>query len=195
MRRNSITPSRACLTIWCRCGFPALGGRQRAARLRLGRPRLHLDQAHPAVAGDAEALVIAEARDLLARKLARLEHGRACGDFELLPVDFELGHQRTPQKARRSPFCRSVSGDREKVAQRRSCELPDHPGWRGKQTDIVPPKFPNARSLPWKRVRLQNRQGPRRTGAKEHSENASEMYRRRASPSQSCHSVRAKANG
>jgi hypothetical protein len=71
----------------------ALGGRQRAARLRLGRPGLHLDQAHPAVAGDAQPLVVAEARDLLTGQLARLQHGRAVGDFDLDAIDFDLGHQ------------------------------------------------------------------------------------------------------
>ena len=71
----------------------AVGGRQRAARLRLGRPRRDLDQAHAAVAGDRQPLVIAEARDLLARKLARLQHGRALRDFDLDAVDGDLRHQ------------------------------------------------------------------------------------------------------
>ena len=70
----------------------AVGGGQRAARLRLGRPGRDLDQAHAAIAGDAEALVVAEARDFLARKLARLQHGRALRDLELDAVDGDLRH-------------------------------------------------------------------------------------------------------
>ena len=70
-----------------------VGGGQGAARLRLGRPRLHLDQAHPAIAGDGEPLVIAEARNLLARQLAGLEHRRALRHFDLDTVDFDLGHR------------------------------------------------------------------------------------------------------
>src|SRR5206468_6980120 len=48
----------------------AVGGRQRAARLRLRRPRRGLDQAHAATASDRQALVVAEAPDFLARQLA-----------------------------------------------------------------------------------------------------------------------------
>ena len=70
----------------------ALGGGQRAARLRLGRPRRDLDQAHAAIAGDAEALVIAEARDLLAGQLARLQHGRALRNLDLDAVDGDFRH-------------------------------------------------------------------------------------------------------
>ncbi len=73
-----------------------VGGGQRAARLRLWRPGLHLDQAHPAIAGDGEPLVIAEARDLDPRQLARLQHGRALRDLELDAVDLDQGHQRSP---------------------------------------------------------------------------------------------------
>ena len=70
-----------------------VGGGQRAARLRLGRPGLHLDQAHPAIAGDRQPLVIAEARDLLPRQLARLQHGGARGHLDLDAIDLEFGHQ------------------------------------------------------------------------------------------------------
>src|SRR5262249_47539265 len=42
-----------------------------AARDRL-RAALHLDQAHPAIAGDRQPLVVAEARNLRSRLLARL---------------------------------------------------------------------------------------------------------------------------
>ena len=71
----------------------AVGGRQRAARLGLGRPGRDFDQAHPAIAGDRQPLVIAEARDLLARKLARLKHGRALRDLDLDAVDGDLRHR------------------------------------------------------------------------------------------------------
>ncbi len=71
----------------------AVGGGKSAARLRLGRPRSDLDQAHAAIAGDRQPLVIAEARDLLAGKLARLQHGRALRDLDLNAVDGDLGHQ------------------------------------------------------------------------------------------------------
>jgi hypothetical protein len=66
--------------------------RQCAGSLGLGRPRLHLDQAHPAIAGDGQPLMVAEARNLLARKLARLQHGRALRNLDLDAVDFDLGH-------------------------------------------------------------------------------------------------------
>jgi hypothetical protein len=68
-------------------------GRQRAAGLGLGRPGLHLDQAHPAIAGDGQPLVIAEARDLLAGKLAGLEHRRALRHFDLDTVDLDHRHR------------------------------------------------------------------------------------------------------
>ena len=82
-----------------------VGGRQRAARLRLGRPRLHLDQAHPAIAGDGEPLMVAEARNLLAGQLAGLEHGGALRHLDLDTVDFELRHRRKLEihRARRGP--------------------------------------------------------------------------------------------
>ena len=70
----------------------AVGGRQRAARLRLGRPRRDLDQAHAAIAGDRQPLMVAEARDLLAGKLARLQHGRALRDLDLDAVDGDFRH-------------------------------------------------------------------------------------------------------
>src|SRR3546814_19697995 len=60
--------------------------------LRLGRPRLHLDEAHPAIARDRQPLVIAETRDLLAGKLERLQHGGASGHLALDAINFELGH-------------------------------------------------------------------------------------------------------
>ena len=57
------------------------------------RHALHLDQAHAAVAGDRQALVVAEARNLGASLLAGLKHGDAVLDLDLLAVDDELlGH-------------------------------------------------------------------------------------------------------
>ena len=93
MRRNSITPSRAFLTI-ARVGADrlAVGGGQRARRLRLGRPGRDLDQAHPAIAGDAQPLVIAEARNFLPRQLARLEDGGPLRNLKLDAVDGEFRH-------------------------------------------------------------------------------------------------------
>src|SRR5690606_6877013 len=77
----------------------AVGGRQGAAGLGLGRSRLHLDQAHAAVAGDRQALVIAEARDLLPRPLGHLEHGHAGLELDFDAVDLGDGHQRTSSSA------------------------------------------------------------------------------------------------
>ena len=69
-----------------------LGGRQCAARLRLGRPRRDFDQAHAAIAGDGQPLVIAEARDFLAGEFAGLQDGGALRDFEFDAVDSEFRH-------------------------------------------------------------------------------------------------------
>ena len=80
----------------------AVGGGQRAARLRLGRARRDLDQAHAAIAGDRQPLVIAEARDLLARKLARLKHGRALRDLDFDAVDGDFRHLSEQDSWRRS---------------------------------------------------------------------------------------------
>src|SRR3546814_10948612 len=46
----------------------------------------------PAIARDRQPLVIAETRDLLAGKLARLQHGGASGHLDLDAINFELGH-------------------------------------------------------------------------------------------------------
>ena len=72
----------------------ALGGRQGARRLRLRRSGLHLDQAHAAVAGDRQPLMIAEARDLFPGTLGDLKHGHAGLEFDLYAVDLGDGHQR-----------------------------------------------------------------------------------------------------
>ena len=74
----------------------AIGGGQRAARLRLGRPRRDFDQAHAAIARDGQPLMIAEARDFLARKFAGLQDGGALRDFEFDAVDGEFRHYSAP---------------------------------------------------------------------------------------------------
>jgi hypothetical protein len=72
--RNSITPLRAFFDDGgVGDDLLLVGDRHGAARLRLGRAGLHLDQAHAAVAGDRQALVVAEARDLDAGQLAGLQ--------------------------------------------------------------------------------------------------------------------------
>src|SRR5687768_16292523 len=77
-----------------------LAGGQRTARLGLGRPRLHLDQAHPAIAGDGEPLMVAEAGDFLAGQLAGLEHRRALRHIDLDAVDLDLGHEHSAAAAK-----------------------------------------------------------------------------------------------
>ena len=58
---------------------------------------LDLDEAHAAVAGDRQALVVAEARDLGAGLLARLQQRRAVLDLDRLAVDDDwLGHASDP---------------------------------------------------------------------------------------------------
>ena len=69
----------------------AVAHRHRAGGDRLRR-LLHLDQAHAAIAGDRQALVIAEARDFGAGQLAGLQHRDARRDLDLLAVDGQLGH-------------------------------------------------------------------------------------------------------
>jgi hypothetical protein len=73
----------------------ALAHRHGAGGDRLRR-LLHLDQAHAAVAGDRQPLVVAEARDFGAGQLAGLQHGHAGGNLELLAIDLELRHRRSP---------------------------------------------------------------------------------------------------
>ena len=101
MRRNSITPSRAFLTMGelvFTTGGCAFGSGAQVAHLHraggggLRRAAHDLDKAHPAVAGDRQPLVVAEARDLDPRDLGRLDqrHGRI--DLDLLPVDDDLPH-------------------------------------------------------------------------------------------------------
>ena len=100
MSRNSITPSRAFLTIGVsvRISWPSAAGSAQLA-CGLGGPGFDLDQAHPAIAGDRQPLVIAEARDLLAGQLARLQHGRALRNLDLDAVDGDLGHEHSEAAA------------------------------------------------------------------------------------------------
>ena len=70
---------------------PAVAHAPRARGDRLGRA-FQLDQAHAAVAGNREALMEAEARDLRARCLARLQQRVVRRDVDLFAVDDELGH-------------------------------------------------------------------------------------------------------
>jgi len=69
-----------------------LGGGQRAGRLRLGRPGLHLDKTHAAVAGDRQALVVAETRNLFARQLGHLQDRHPGLELDLDAVDLGYGH-------------------------------------------------------------------------------------------------------
>ena len=66
--------------------------RHRAGGGRLGRPALHLDEAHAAIAGDRQPLVEAEARNFRARRLAGLEQRVFGGDVDFPAVDDDLGH-------------------------------------------------------------------------------------------------------
>ena len=76
--RNSITPSRAFFTIGVSVKISCLSAAgSGAGGLRLRRAGLHLDQAHAAVAGDRQPLVVAEPRDLLPGQLADLQHVHA----------------------------------------------------------------------------------------------------------------------
>ena len=68
------------------------GSGQRTRRLRLGRTGCDFDEAHAAIARDAQPLVVAETRNFLACSLARLEHSGTGGDFNLDAVDREFRH-------------------------------------------------------------------------------------------------------
>ena len=70
---------------------PAVAHAPGAACDRL-RAALHLDQAHPAIAGDRQPLVVAEARNFGARGLARLQQRVLRGHIDLFAVDDEFGH-------------------------------------------------------------------------------------------------------
>ena len=101
MSRNSITPSRAFFTIGVlvlmTLGRAVLVGGQVVDAHGAGGDglgaALHLDQAHAAVAGDRQALVVAEARDLDAGLLAGLDQRDAVLDLHGRAVDDQLlGH-------------------------------------------------------------------------------------------------------
>ena len=53
---------------------------------------LHFDQAHPAVAGDRQPVVVTKARDFDAGFLTGLQDRRSCVDFDFYPVDCQLRH-------------------------------------------------------------------------------------------------------
>src|SRR3546814_2409555 len=65
-----------------RADFLSISRRECAAGLRFGWPRLHFNETHAAIARDGQPLMIAEARNFLARQLTCLKHGRACGRSE-----------------------------------------------------------------------------------------------------------------
>ncbi len=56
------------------------------------RAALHFDQAHPAIAGDRQALVVAKARNFRAGGLARLQQREFRGNIDLFAIDDEFGH-------------------------------------------------------------------------------------------------------
>ncbi len=68
----------------------AIHDRRGAGRCRLGR-LFHVDQAHAAVGGDRQLLVVAEARDRNAGLVGGLDDHRALGHDQGLAVDFD-GH-------------------------------------------------------------------------------------------------------
>src|SRR6185437_14423683 len=72
--------------------WPAVANAPGAACDRF-RPALDLDETHPAIAGDRQPFVIAEARNLGARGLARLQQRVLRGNIDLFAVDDELGHR------------------------------------------------------------------------------------------------------
>ena len=74
---------------------PAIAHAPRAGRDRLGRA-LKLDQAHPAIAGDRQPLVEAEARDFRARGFRRLQEGELGRDIHFGAVDDDFRHISAP---------------------------------------------------------------------------------------------------
>ena len=65
-------------------------------RIGTGSDRLwrlfHFHQAHAAIAGDAQAFMIAKARDFLPRRFAGLQHGRPIRDFHFNAINRDLRH-------------------------------------------------------------------------------------------------------
>src|SRR6202171_6544307 len=98
--RNSITPSRAFFTIGERVeisgGSPLGPGRQsRTPQAQLATrfgPPLYLPQPHPAIAGDRQPLMVAEARNFRARDLAGLQQRELRRNIDLFAIDDEFGH-------------------------------------------------------------------------------------------------------
>src|SRR5262244_599488 len=89
-------------------GSPLGPGRQ--SRTPQAQLATGFGEAHAAIAGDGQTLVEAEARDLGARRLARLQQRVFRRDVDLRAVDDELGHltaslsgatRRLPQLCRR----------------------------------------------------------------------------------------------
>jgi hypothetical protein len=99
MSRNSITPSRAFFDELASGDDLLLLGAGSAQLPAAWAARLHLDQAHPAIAGDGQPLMIAEARDLLAGHLARLQHGGALRHLDLDTIDFDFRHSSSSSTA------------------------------------------------------------------------------------------------
>ncbi len=66
-----------------------------AGRHRLRHPD-DLDQAHAAIAGDRQPLVVAEARNLRARRFARLQQRVLRRNVDLCAVNDDLGHSLRP---------------------------------------------------------------------------------------------------
>src|SRR5262249_45473752 len=90
--------------------WPQVIDGQRARGLGL-RQALHLDKAHTTVAGDRQAFVIAEARNLGARELAGLQQRDAVLEIHFSAVDLELGHGVIVRanRSRVAPGCRIVA--------------------------------------------------------------------------------------
>src|SRR6185437_11090063 len=78
------------------------------------RRLLLLDEAHAAIAGDGEPLVVAEMRHLDAGMLAGLQHRRIGRNLDLDAVDLELRHRpysaACGAEARYCAIRRSISG-------------------------------------------------------------------------------------
>eukprot|EP00965_Chrysotila_dentata_P100181 3309012-Pleurochrysis_carterae.AAC.2 len=68
--------------------------KEQAKKRRRSGLSAHLDEAHAAVAGNREALVEAEARDIDADRLTRLEDARAVLNLHGVSVDNHLLNQR-----------------------------------------------------------------------------------------------------
>ena len=97
---------------------------------RLGRSAFHLDEAHPAVAGNRQPLVEAEARDLGAGRLASLKKRVFGGNVDFLAVDDDLAHALfapwpARQYARRSVTAipSMVAPSRRALTIRSACEV------------------------------------------------------------------------